>query len=686
MATLLQVRRSGPAPSQGQGDTLVVRGTNLLGRRIGSYTVLGELGQGGMGCVYLAEHSLIGRKAAIKVLNPDIASDPEVVSRFFTEARAVNDIRHPNIVEVTDFGEFDSLHCIVMEFLEGETLAARLTRIRTFDERSVVRIMKQCTSALGAAHERGLVHRDIKPENIFLRSHPDYPDFVKLLDFGIAKLLGAETTVGHHTQTGSVLGTPSYMSPEQCLGEAALDTRSDVYSLGVVIYQMITGLLPFTGDTLGRLIVCHVNEAPVPPRVVNPAISRAMNDLVLRALEKKPKDRFQSARDMRDALERLLAPLARVETPRAGIDTGTTDTGATSAPPRSHRSEHPTQARVLTAARPDPGSGAVRSVQSSGSSASGRTTPVTSIDVRPSGPPLAAGDAARGGELTTRLTEIVRGHLLAGQITLPDLPGPTIRCIELARDGRLGFTDAANIISEAPSIRSRIMRLANSGAFPSLMPATTLPMAIGRLGTQGLCDALVELAARETLEGHQPRVKEAMRRIWPHALGTATLTAELCQVRGRGSHVDNAYLAGLLADVGSPVIGAALVQIEQQMLRAGNRSPIPDPVFLGVMEACGHIAGGMVARRWEMPVEVVEAVESSRGWNAVDPNALSNAVRFAGLFAGRLGLTVGAMYNGPEAERAFGEGRALLKIEELALRRISHGFKERVMVLAGIRG
>src|SRR6185369_900376 len=151
---------------------------------------------------------------------------------------------------------------IVMELLEGETLAARIQRVRAMEESDALRMVKQVTSALQAAHEQGMVHRDLKPENIFLRSHPDYPDFVKLLDFGIAKLLGNDSTVGHHTKTGSVLGTPSYMSPEQCLGEAALDIRSDVYSLGIVIYQMLTGQLPFTGDTLGRLIVCHVNETP----------------------------------------------------------------------------------------------------------------------------------------------------------------------------------------------------------------------------------------------------------------------------------------------------------------------------------------------------------------------------------------------------------------------------------------
>ena len=146
-----------------------------------------------MGKVYLARHTLIGRKAAVKILNPDIASDEEAVSRFFTEARLVNDIRHPNIVEITDFGQFSSYYCIVMELLEGETLAARLHRSRTLDEATAVRIFRQVTSALGAAHEQGMVHRDVKPENIFLRNHPDYPDFVKVLDFGIAKLLGGNS-------------------------------------------------------------------------------------------------------------------------------------------------------------------------------------------------------------------------------------------------------------------------------------------------------------------------------------------------------------------------------------------------------------------------------------------------------------------------------------------------------------
>jgi serine/threonine protein kinase len=624
-----------------------------------------------MGRVYLAEHSLIGRKAAIKVLNPDIASDPEVVSRFFTEARAVNDIRHPNIVEVTDFGQFGALYCIIMEFLEGETLASRIARIRTFDEPSVVRIMKQCTSALGAAHEQGLVHRDLKPENIFLRAHPDYPDFVKLLDFGIAKLLGPDTSVGHHTKTGSVLGTPSYMSPEQCLGEADLDIRSDVYSLGIVIYQMLTGMLPFTGDTLGRLIVCHVSEPPVPPSVVNASVSRAMNDVVLRAMQKRPKDRFQNARDMRDALDRILAPHARMATPMFGVNT---HGQAGHPPPSPHR-------RNLAAAPPPTTASTRVSGHVHAPGMAPRLTPPTSIEGRPAPASLASG----GGDVTSRLTTIVFGRISSGQVDLPDLPGATIRCIELARSGRLGFADAASIIGEVPAIRSRVMKLANSAAFPSLMPATTLELAVARLGTQGLYTALIEFAARESLEGRQPRVKEAMRRVWPHALGTAMMTAEICQAQGHASEAANGYLAGLLASIGKPVVGNLLLEIERQMQRTGNRSPVPEPVFLATIEGCHHLAGSAAARHWDLPGAVAEAIEHACTWNAREPHALSNVVRFADLLTSRLGLTVG-IYSGAEIDRAFGEGRAVLRIDEVALRRFSHGFKERIAVLSGIRG
>jgi HD-like signal output (HDOD) protein len=274
-------------------------------------------------------------------------------------------------------------------------------------------------------------------------------------------------------------------------------------------------------------------------------------------------------------------------------------------------------------------------------------------------------------------------------IDLPDLPGAAIRCVDLARLGRLGFTDAANIISDVPSLRSRLMKLANSAAFPSLMPATTLPLAIARIGTQGLVQALIEFAAREALEGRQPRIQpriiEAMRRIWPHALGVAVMTSELCQSLGRAADVENGYFAGLLCQIGKPVVGALLLEIEQQMQRAGNRASIPETTFLATIEACHPAAGAAVARHWDLPGPVAQAIEEARRWNADEPQGLSNAVRFAEVLTSRVGLTI-TSYNGAELDRAFGEGRALMRIDEMTMKRLTHGFKQRIVVLAGIRG
>jgi serine/threonine protein kinase len=285
-----------------QGGKSTPSADALVGQTLGSFRVISLLGEGGMGRVYLAEHVLIGRRAAIKVLAAEIADNEDFVSRFFTEARAVNDIRHPNIVEITDFGTFGKQPYIVMELLEGETLEDRLAHVHMLDVPSAVRVVAQIAAAVGAGHDHGMVHRDLKPANIFLCNHPDYPDYVKVLDFGIAKLMAHDRNVQHHTEMGALMGTPAYMSPEQCLGDTHLDHRSDIYSLGVVLYEMISGRLPFTAETAGRLIMSHVQEPPLPPQRINPSISAATNAVILRAMAKKPDERFASMREFRDAI------------------------------------------------------------------------------------------------------------------------------------------------------------------------------------------------------------------------------------------------------------------------------------------------------------------------------------------------------------------------------------------------
>jgi serine/threonine-protein kinase len=221
-----------------------------------------------MGAVYLAVHPGIGRKAAVKVLHPELARDRDIVTRFLNEARAANAIRHPGIVEIFDSGTLDSgAPYIVMELLEGESLTSRLLRGRLpLDQ--CLEIARQAAAALGAAHAQGIVHRDLKPDNLFLVPDALEPERerVKVLDFGIAKLNPGSIGAGSvRTRTGAVLGTPVYMSPEQCRGTREIDRRADVYALGVILYEMVCGRPPFYSEGFGELAHLHISEPPPPP-------------------------------------------------------------------------------------------------------------------------------------------------------------------------------------------------------------------------------------------------------------------------------------------------------------------------------------------------------------------------------------------------------------------------------------
>jgi serine/threonine-protein kinase len=200
----------------------------MVGVTVGSYQIVRQIGEGGMGAVYLGMHSILGRPAAIKVLLPELSQQRDIVGRLFNEARAATAIRHPGIVEVYDFGFLpDGSAYIAMEFLEGETLASRLRRQGRLSVAVAIQCGRQIAAALHAAHGKGITHRDLKPDNVFLVADPEIGERVKLLDFGIAKLT-AEDPGGTHTRTGMVMGTPVYMSPEQCRGASTLDSRSDL--------------------------------------------------------------------------------------------------------------------------------------------------------------------------------------------------------------------------------------------------------------------------------------------------------------------------------------------------------------------------------------------------------------------------------------------------------------------------
>ena len=275
-----------------------------IGDTIGSYQILSELGAGGMGTVYLAEHRFLKRRSAIKVLLGDLATRPDLLERFFAEARATSQIEHPGIVRIFDC-EVDSQGrpYFVMELLEGDTLAACLRQRGKLPPIEAAGYALAMADALTAAHERGIVHRDLKPDNVFVRPGP--PLGIKLVDFGIAKLAG-EFRAGSNarTQTGAVLGTPPYMSPEQCRGAGKVDHRTDIYSLGCVLYEMLCGAPPFVCETTGGYLVAHITQVAPEARVTNPEVPAALSDVIAGMLAKPAEDR---PRTMREVVELLAA-------------------------------------------------------------------------------------------------------------------------------------------------------------------------------------------------------------------------------------------------------------------------------------------------------------------------------------------------------------------------------------------
>jgi serine/threonine-protein kinase len=293
--------------SQRNIETLVVRNGDgpfdrsmaiPIATQIGSYRVLDLLGDGAIGRVYLAEHIKLGKKVAIKMLRSEYLAHPNVVKRFFAEARAVSTLAHENIVSITDFFEDENgKSYYVMEHLEGLTLLDTLEEQRPMPVARVLPIAKQIAGALQAAHTANIVHRDLKPENVFLVERGGKRDFVKLLDFGVAKLLRGGQLSADETAVGTIVGSPPYMAPEQTMG-MNVDHRADIYSFGVLLYELVTGVNPFTANTIEESIIRQRELMPAAPEV-----DRALSRLIMRCLSKSPDERPGSMHEITAELE-----------------------------------------------------------------------------------------------------------------------------------------------------------------------------------------------------------------------------------------------------------------------------------------------------------------------------------------------------------------------------------------------
>ncbi len=292
------------------GNPLAATSDPMLGSVIGRFRLARQLGQGGMGTVYLGVQPAIGSRVAVKVLSEECTRDPDLLERFFAEARAVNLIRHEHIVNVVDLARLDNGRpYIVMEYVAGRTLASVLHAGRP-PLGGIAQVMDEVLSALGAAHAIGIIHRDLKPDNILITDE----GHAKVLDFGVAKLApDLQAALSPRTRTGALLGTPAYMAPEQISGSGKIDARADLYAAGIVLFEAVCGEVPFRGEMLFDLMRAHVEKPPPAPRLARPDLSLAFESVILTALAKNPADRFATAADMAFALTAAAAELPEAE-------------------------------------------------------------------------------------------------------------------------------------------------------------------------------------------------------------------------------------------------------------------------------------------------------------------------------------------------------------------------------------
>ena len=517
-------------------------------------------------------------------------------------------------------------------------------------------MVAQVAAAVGAGHDHGMVHRDLKPANIFLRNHPDYPDFVKVLDFGIAKLVANERNVRnvqHHTEMGALIGTPAYMSPEQCLGDSHLDHRSDIYSLGVVLFQMVTGRLPFTSDTAGRLIMSHVQEPPPPPQSLNPAISAAMSAIILRAMAKKPDQRFASMREFRDAI--------LISTPGLGGASASNDnlsqvlTPAPVTPTRPPVMSTMLSATLSTAPTtysptPTPNFSATRSL----------ARPITAAPVAkaPTPMPLAPAVSLTPSQgifahtpsplptdkntLMDGLVEAVKSRTEPdSDLELPLLPRSIFRCLDLLGSPDFSFAAMAALVNTDARLTSQLVQVANTSGGTRTLARNT-EQAISRLGGEGVRTGLLEIALHQLLETTNLRLQAVCKQPWQHALAVAMIAQRLMQSRGGNERmVLEAYRSGLFHDAGKPVAAGLVFDMEKVMTQSKGRKIISEDMLTACLDRCQARAGARLARAWGLSPEAAAAIDEAAQPPAPNPStkpSLGAIIRLANALSYKAGF------------------------------------------------
>jgi putative nucleotidyltransferase with HDIG domain len=474
------------------------------------------------------------------------------------------------------------------------------------------------------------------------------------------------------------------MSPEQCLGDSRLDHRSDVYALGVVGYEMLTGGLPFSGDSL-EVMMGHARGTLVPPNERQPELSAAMNEVIVRALAKKPGDRYANMRELRLALEAAIAPpRPRVPTPAPVIEVP--PRAPAPAAPVAPAHAHPPSPAAAAAPAPSP---APRPAPVAAPPL--RMTPTSVVTVQDRRSPdeiqkVERMERAQTKKVGGKLREIIAKRISQNRLAVPSMPAVAVRCLEQLRDKNAKFSELAATVEKDPLIASRLLRIVNSPAYGGREPITRLENAISRLGMKPFKMILIELSAREVFVSKSQRIRQAFRGIWEHCLAVGMLARDIAGKLPGAADGESVYLAGLFHDVGKPVVGALLLEAERSLLEELDEPFMTDTLWIKVVDDAHRDVGAALASQWTLPASVAKAIA---GCDAYEESAgrasCTNLVRYANALAKRQGLYVGAVST-DELAVIIAEGRRILGVDEAIENALLSGLAERVEAITGSGG